>query len=613
MASSSHAAVTPDGIRDGDPAALAALVERRGNAVLAYCEAVCPPASAERAAAEAFARFRSVVANAADPRVLDPDALLLTTTRHAAASLTPVPTPAPSLRNRLGVRGASPETCALVPGLLAARAEGELSAPDRERLAKHLERDASCRRLADAVERAERAYTSPPARTVPIGALTEIMLALAGAAPNIAQQNTFEFGEIVLPEDPFEAASPDASSPGPAEAAPAAASPEPAATAPSAAAPAVASPEPAELKLPAAALPQPAAPKPSAPAAASPQRAAPTPSAPAPAVASPGPIEPSTAPAGSSPQAEATAPARAAAPPERDPAPEDTGGARPEPATPVKRLTGRLAALRAAKPAASPGRERAPVPAIAQATAVADVPPATGVDPAPAPRETHSAGEALEDHTIVPVGTDEEHTLVLPAAALATTGRGVAHPRPERRAALHLPGGDHGVVYRYVLPGALIVVFGVVAMGVSGVFASDDPPPTPTAPTVSSSVPAPPVNAPPVSTEEGATNDAAALAAARKASRERAAAERRREAQKTTSTPAATVPADTTTTTTEPAPTPTPTTPAPAKKQAKPPADDDTGTVEPESDSSALPQTDPAPAAGDPGVFQGDAPSGTTP
>ena len=186
MASSPQPAVTPTGIRDGDPAALAALVERRANAVLAYCEAVCPPAVAERAAAEAFARFRAAVAAAVAPRGLDPEELLLGATRHAAASLTAMPAPAPAAGRlrRAFARGDVPQdACAQLPGRLAERAEGHLSADDTALMTAHLTRHPACRALADAVDRAEAAYASPPSRTVPIGALTEIMLALTAAAP----------------------------------------------------------------------------------------------------------------------------------------------------------------------------------------------------------------------------------------------------------------------------------------------------------------------------------------------------------------------------------------------------------------------------------------------
>ena len=235
MAISSQAAVTPEGIRDGDPAALAALVERRANAVLAYSEAVCASSAAERATAEAFARFRAAVAAAEDPRSFDPGALLLDATRHAAASLTVTPTPTADngLRRKLGAGrgpGAS-ETCALIPGLLAARAEGALSTADQERLARHLERHPACRALADAVDRAEADYASPPSRMVPIGTLSEIMLALTAAAPMIAAPGAeLDFADVAFVEaatvDPEPQPEPEQAEPAPV----AAVAPEPTTT-----------------------------------------------------------------------------------------------------------------------------------------------------------------------------------------------------------------------------------------------------------------------------------------------------------------------------------------------------------------------------------------------
>jgi hypothetical protein len=196
--------VTPTGIRDGDPGALAALVERRANAVLAYCEAVCPPGIAPRAAAEAFARFRAAVAAAEDPRALDPERLLIGATRHAAASLTSVAggdAPRGGLRRRLGRGTGASETCAHVPDLLAARADGALGEADQQRLSRHLERHDECRTLAAAQERAEARYAAPPERTVPIGALSEIMAALATAAPITAAPGArLPFGAVETPE-----------------------------------------------------------------------------------------------------------------------------------------------------------------------------------------------------------------------------------------------------------------------------------------------------------------------------------------------------------------------------------------------------------------------------
>src|SRR5690348_15900794 len=90
------AVVTASGVRDGDPPTLAALAERRGRAVLAYCEQVCGPGEAVTAAADALARFRRSVADADDPVSLDPELALLRATRYAAAAHAPaVGAPAP--------------------------------------------------------------------------------------------------------------------------------------------------------------------------------------------------------------------------------------------------------------------------------------------------------------------------------------------------------------------------------------------------------------------------------------------------------------------------------------------------------------------------------------
>src|SRR5436189_6243713 len=97
----SPAAVTARGVRDGDRAALAALVERRGAAVLAYCDHLAAPGRALEAAGEAFAGFRRDVREAEDPVGLDPEALLLSATRRAASSRAPRPeAPSGLLRRR---------------------------------------------------------------------------------------------------------------------------------------------------------------------------------------------------------------------------------------------------------------------------------------------------------------------------------------------------------------------------------------------------------------------------------------------------------------------------------------------------------------------------------
>lgn len=475
MATSSKAAVTPSGIRDGEPAALAALVERRANAVLAYCEAVLPRGLADRAAAEAFARFRAAVAAASDPRALDPEGLLLRATRHAAASLTPIPAPPATAGGlRRLVRGSSQDgaVCAQVPDLLAARAEGTLGPADAERLGRHLARHPACQALATAAAAGEAAFATPPARTVPIGALTEIMLALTAAAPITASRaETLDFQAVVE--------------------------------------------EPEDVRAEA-------------------------------------PQDPVLVPA----EAIAASPAE----------PED-------------------------------------VPA--------GTPPTTLVEPGEVPAATPPAPEELPDA--------EEHpgALVAPVAAAGAAG-GIAHPRPARRH-LHIPGaGDHGVLYRFVLPAAVVAAGAVAAMGAAGVF--DGGRATRAADTLT----APPSNSPPVTSSTTAQAQAdAAAAAAKERRRARAAAVERRRARarararaqaraeaaaarrRALQTPATGTTAPVTSATTPTATTPAPTAPVTTTPKPSGPVGASTASKSSSQSSSGLPGGGSSSTSGEPGVFQG--------
>jgi hypothetical protein len=163
MEGSSNAGVTPEGVRAGDRDALQALVDRRGPAVVAFCTQVCGPPAADRAAAEAFARFRAAVRDAPDLTALNPEALLRGATRHAAASMARQPS-GPPPHGRLRSRGT--QTCEHVPTMLAARANGALGAADLERLARHLDRCERCDALAEIFRRAELAYQDPAVDTL---------------------------------------------------------------------------------------------------------------------------------------------------------------------------------------------------------------------------------------------------------------------------------------------------------------------------------------------------------------------------------------------------------------------------------------------------------------
>jgi hypothetical protein len=172
--------VTPEGVRDGDPAALSGLTTRRGAAVLAYTEQVARPGRSVDAAAEAFARFRHAVVAATDPYDVDPERTLLRTTRFAAAAVAPTTVP---LRSRL--RGTtSPSPCERIPELLAARAENELSIADQDRLSRHLLRCAGCSATEARFRAGERAYRAAPDVPPVAFAARAIMEALLHAAPS---------------------------------------------------------------------------------------------------------------------------------------------------------------------------------------------------------------------------------------------------------------------------------------------------------------------------------------------------------------------------------------------------------------------------------------------
>jgi DNA-directed RNA polymerase specialized sigma24 family protein len=179
MEGSSNAGVTPEGVRAGDRAALQALVDRRGPAVVAFCMQVCGPQAADRAAAEAFARFRAAVRDAGDLTGLDPEALLRGATRHAAASMARQPS-GPPPHGRLRSRGT--QTCEHVPTMLAARANGALGDADLDRLARHLDRCERCDALAEIFRRAELAYQDPVVETLGTETTSVLMEALAAVS-----------------------------------------------------------------------------------------------------------------------------------------------------------------------------------------------------------------------------------------------------------------------------------------------------------------------------------------------------------------------------------------------------------------------------------------------
>ncbi len=166
-------AVTPSGVRDGDPAALAGLCERRGPAVLAYCRVVAGESGVGPAAAEAFAHFRAAVFAAEDPRSINPEALLMSVTRHAAARHVSV---------------AADGLCAEVPALLAARGDRSISLANLEFLEGHLATCWTCRAPVARYEAAERAYVDPGDTVMTPEEFVQIVSAMTAVAPIAADE-----------------------------------------------------------------------------------------------------------------------------------------------------------------------------------------------------------------------------------------------------------------------------------------------------------------------------------------------------------------------------------------------------------------------------------------
>lgn len=162
-------AVTPVGVRDGDPDALAGLCDRRGPAVLAYCEVVAGQGEeGVVAAADAFASFRAGVVAAPDLASLNPEALLISATRHAAARHAGTDLPPEHAR---------------VPALLAGRADRSITLADHDWLEEHLAGCWTCRAPVARFEAADRAYRDPPGTPLAPEVSAAIVAALTAAAP----------------------------------------------------------------------------------------------------------------------------------------------------------------------------------------------------------------------------------------------------------------------------------------------------------------------------------------------------------------------------------------------------------------------------------------------
>ena len=173
----SSATIDHPGIVAGRADALAGLVAARGDSVIAYVLELSGEQHAGLAAAEAMARFRAAIATLGSNSRVETDVLLLAATRHSAAASADLD----RLWRSARIQERDPD-CERMPTMLAARAVGQLSPADMERVARHLWRCEGCRLVEAAFSRAEAAYREPTVDPEPYE--TDMMIAaLQGAAP----------------------------------------------------------------------------------------------------------------------------------------------------------------------------------------------------------------------------------------------------------------------------------------------------------------------------------------------------------------------------------------------------------------------------------------------
>ncbi len=178
--------MTPTGVRDGDPDALAGMCELRGPAVLAYCEVVAGRgADGAAAAADAMGSFRAGVVATGDLENLNPEAMLISATRHAAARY---------------AGGGLPSPCSRVPSLLAARADRSITLADHDFLGEHLAGCWTCRAPVARFEAADRAYLDPRSTPLHPAIGAAMLAAMTAAAP--VRGNTVETPAIPAAPEP---------------------------------------------------------------------------------------------------------------------------------------------------------------------------------------------------------------------------------------------------------------------------------------------------------------------------------------------------------------------------------------------------------------------------
>jgi hypothetical protein len=137
-------------IASGDEDAILGFRDAHTEQVRSYCAVVCSPELAGDAVEAAFVDFlgRVLEAQHVPDAEDDLEALLLKSTRSAAAPRFAIPESDPSRR---------PELCAAVPELLAAQANGEVP-PNDHLLSSHVKHCERCQAIAALLDRADAAF-----------------------------------------------------------------------------------------------------------------------------------------------------------------------------------------------------------------------------------------------------------------------------------------------------------------------------------------------------------------------------------------------------------------------------------------------------------------------
>jgi len=164
-------------LRSGDPDALAALCDRRGGAVLAYCERAAGSEAAVGAAAEAFAQFRRAILPAGALSSKDQADQLL---RSAARRCAQVHAEDASA-DREGT--ADTDECDGQEAAILVYVEDGLAPAKREIVAAHVVKCGTCAAVLRRLQNAEAAFDVMPGTPLPVPVAREILTALVRAAP----------------------------------------------------------------------------------------------------------------------------------------------------------------------------------------------------------------------------------------------------------------------------------------------------------------------------------------------------------------------------------------------------------------------------------------------